>query len=425
MNAVVLIPVGDHSPKVDFRQHARALMFKIKGGALFASTTGNKVNLCLLELLVGTAQEVRSRAIGSATLACLYSNLCRAALSETTQIGGPLILLQIWAWERIPICRPHGVLPPEYGREHRGVLSSLDSVTVSFHLSVQGPVRQATWERAFAIWCACVSLIYTYMVEMYYPDRFCRQFDGLQDIPQAVDYDRELHAVRTTIGTMVPRTSHFVEEWEGRHQTSIDGFKYCFPVISVDGTHLHEGIDVAFNTIPQLLEYCVTTTYCLRHLRSNFHTNFNSKKLKGLMYHAASTLDVYEFNRTMQQIKSQWEEAYDWLLALPLEKWALCSDGGARYGILTTNLSESYNHVLKGCRSLLRTEGVAKGGYGLMLSLFRSVAVRPSALRPSLRRRPVSQQPQGAPPPSPTSSASLPRRAVGSAEPGQRLPLFL
>ncbi|VFR02333.1 unnamed protein product [Cuscuta campestris] len=212
-------------------------------------------------------------------------------------------------------------------------------------------------------------------------------------------------------------------------KASIDGFKYCFPVISVDGTHLygkykgvlllavimtanheiyplayslvdkedgdswswfmmhlmhyvvpydmsvciifdrHGGIDVAFNTIPQLLEQRVTRRYCLRHLRSNFQKKFNSKKLKGLMYDAASTPDVSEFNRTMQQIKSQREEAYDWLLALPLEKWALCSDGGARYGILTTNLSESYNHVLKGCRSL-PVYAIVKTTYERLVKLF-------------------------------------------------------
>ncbi|VFR01019.1 unnamed protein product [Cuscuta campestris] len=217
--------------------------------------------------------------------------------------------------------------------------------------------------------------------------------------------------------------------------TSIDGFKYYFPVISVDGTHLygkykgvlllavtmttnheiyplayslvdkededswswfmmhlmhyvvpydmsvciisdrHGGIDVAFNTIPQLLEQRVTRRYCLRHLRSNFQKKFNSKKLKGLMYHAASTPDVYEFNRTMQQIKSQREEAYDWLLALPLEKWALCSDGGARYGILTINLSESYNHVLKGCRSL-PVYAIVKTTYERLVKLFTRKAYK-------------------------------------------------
>ncbi|VFQ75370.1 unnamed protein product [Cuscuta campestris] len=212
-------------------------------------------------------------------------------------------------------------------------------------------------------------------------------------------------------------------------EASIDGFKFCFPVVSVDGTHLygkykgvlllavlmtanheifplayslvdkedgdswswfmmhlmrhvvpvnmsvciisdrHGGIDVAFNTIPQLKEQCVTRRYCLRHLRSNFQKKFNSKKLKGLMYHAASTPDVCEFNRTMQQIHTQRAEAYDWLKTLPLEKWALCCDGGARYGILTTNLSESFNHVLKGCRSL-PVYAIVKTTYERLVKLF-------------------------------------------------------
>ncbi|VFQ64122.1 unnamed protein product [Cuscuta campestris] len=182
MNAIVLIRIGDHSPEVDFRQHVRALMLKIMGGALFASTTGNKVNLCLLELLVGTTQEVRSRTIGSAALACLYSNLCRATLSDTAQIGGPLILLQIWAWERIPMCRPQGVLPPEYGRDapygarwvcyHRWTVSPSHTIRPYRDQLHNLQEREFVWmsypdfqhlhphyTTGFAIWCARVPLI--------------------------------------------------------------------------------------------------------------------------------------------------------------------------------------------------------------------------------------------------------------------------
>ncbi|VFQ92951.1 unnamed protein product [Cuscuta campestris] len=110
---------------------------------------------------------------------------------------------------------------------------------------------------------------------------------------------------------------------------------------------------------------------------------------------------VSEFNRTMQQIKSQREEAYDWLLALPLEKWALCSDGGARYGILTTNLSESYNHVLKGCRSLpiatFFTHGKLRDAMGTLYisvySLF-SLSIAPSIARGYLSQLARNSSPQ-------------------------------
>ena len=45
-------------------------------------------------------------------------------------------------------------------------------------------------------------------------------------------------------------------------------------------------------------------------------------------------------------------EAQRWLEAIPFEKWALSHDGGQRYEIITTNMSEVFNSVLKGARSL-------------------------------------------------------------------------
>ena len=40
---------------------------------------------------------------------------------------------------------------------------------------------------------------------------------------------------------------------------------------------------------------------------------------------------------------------------IPFEKWALSHDGGRRYEIMTINMSEVFNSVLKGARSLLVT----------------------------------------------------------------------
>ena len=43
----------------------------------------------------------------------------------------------------------------------------------------------------------------------------------------------------------------------------------------------------------------------------------------------------------------------EWIEHEPKEKWALLFDeGGARYGLMTTNLAEVYNWVLRGVRSL-------------------------------------------------------------------------
>ena len=45
-------------------------------------------------------------------------------------------------------------------------------------------------------------------------------------------------------------------------------------------------------------------------------------------------------------------EAQQWLKAIPLQLWALSHDGGQRYGIMTTNIFEVFNNVLKGARNL-------------------------------------------------------------------------
>ena len=48
-------------------------------------------------------------------------------------------------------------------------------------------------------------------------------------------------------------------------------------------------------------------------------------------------------------------EAQQWLEAIPLEIWALSHDGSRRYGIMTTNMSEVFNSVLKGAHNLTIT----------------------------------------------------------------------
>ena len=57
-----------------------------------------------------------------------------------------------------------------------------------------------------------------------------------------------------------------------------------------------------------------------------------------------------------------------WIEAEPLEKWSLLHDtDGARYGIMTTNLAEVYNWVIRGLRSqplVAIVEGVLHGTIG-------------------------------------------------------------
>ena len=61
---------------------------------------------------------------------------------------------------------------------------------------------------------------------------------------------------------------------------------------------------------------------------------------------------VGKFNKHMNTIMRINLEAQRWLETTPFEKWALSHDRGRRYGIMATNMSEVFNSVLKGARSL-------------------------------------------------------------------------
>ncbi|XP_047945406.1 serine/threonine-protein phosphatase 7 long form homolog [Salvia hispanica] len=50
--------------------------------------------------------EVQNISWGSAALSYLYHYLCGASIDQRKELGGPMVLLQLWAWERMPTLRP-------------------------------------------------------------------------------------------------------------------------------------------------------------------------------------------------------------------------------------------------------------------------------------------------------------------------------
>ncbi|KAK6133043.1 hypothetical protein DH2020_033198 [Rehmannia glutinosa] len=102
------LPDGASEDTVQF--YARAYILQLLGGQLLSDMSNNKVKLMYLPLLRDLEAAGRL-SWGSAVLACLYRALCRAAKPETSDICGPLVLLQIWAWERVPFIRPGRLAP--------------------------------------------------------------------------------------------------------------------------------------------------------------------------------------------------------------------------------------------------------------------------------------------------------------------------
>ena len=115
----------------------------------------------------------------------------------------------------------------------------------------------------------------------------------------------------------------------------------------------HPGIMAAMTN--PYLSWAAPSAYhriCMRHLARNFMTWFKDKLLKNLVCRAALASTKHKFNKHMTTIGRINSEAQQWLEAIPFQLWALSHNGGRIYGIMTTNMSEVFNSVLKGARSL-------------------------------------------------------------------------
>ena len=106
------------------------------------------------------------------------------------------------------------------------------------------------------------------------------------------------------------------------------------------------------------------TRWCMRHLAANFYSKFKNKEWFKQFKRMCMQKTTAKMNAIWAGINAQIERA-----ALPgrttinlsqwitgncpdLVKWAQAHDTGARYGIMTSNMSEVYNGVLKGVRAL-------------------------------------------------------------------------
>ena len=83
------------------RRYARAYILQIIGGFLFSGKSSDKVHIMFL-LLLQDFEVVGRYSWGSACLVWLYRQLCCASHIDTHDISRPVILLQIWIWDRFP-----------------------------------------------------------------------------------------------------------------------------------------------------------------------------------------------------------------------------------------------------------------------------------------------------------------------------------
>ncbi|KAK1408104.1 hypothetical protein QVD17_39737 [Tagetes erecta] len=87
------------------KKRARLIILHLIGATIFPDSASNWVHANFLSH-VDNLVDCGKLSWGSATLAWLYRQLCKATKMTTRDVSGPLFLLQLWAWERLPTIAP-------------------------------------------------------------------------------------------------------------------------------------------------------------------------------------------------------------------------------------------------------------------------------------------------------------------------------
>ncbi|XP_071912364.1 uncharacterized protein [Coffea arabica] len=114
----------------------------------------------------------------------------------------------------------------------------------------------------------------------------------------------------------------------------------------------HNGIIYTMTHFDYWEEPLTYHRFCLRHVRSNLMTQFKDLHLKRLCWAMGRARQLRKWRMFRRELRSMFPNAWNYLSAINPEKWCLTHDDGRRWGILTTNISESYNNVLRGARRL-------------------------------------------------------------------------
>uniref|UniRef100_A0ACD5VS24 Uncharacterized protein n=1 Tax=Avena sativa TaxID=4498 RepID=A0ACD5VS24_AVESA len=225
------------------QRHVRAYILSLLCGVLFPDGTG-RMSLIYLPL-ISDLSLVGTYSWGSAAVAFLYRALCSVSSSHNIKnIGGSLLLLQLWSWEhshvgrplaRSPLCMETDIpqdLPP-IGFRWVGARAQSENATRCLkqyrdELNLQR-ADQLKWEPYMLIessslpplctkdadlWITQAPLINFPIVEMYLPERVMRQFGLRQCIPPPF---------RPTLQTLhrISRRGRERENWEDTHHEYI------------------------------------------------------------------------------------------------------------------------------------------------------------------------------------------------------------
>lgn len=89
---------------------------------------------------------------------------------------------------------------------------------------------------------------------------------------------------------------------------------------------------------------------CVLHLKRNIRSNFRGRHLSYLVAKAARTYRLNDFYVVFNEIKAMDPNCAAYLIEIGFEHWARSHFPGNRYNVMTSNLAESWNSVLREAR---------------------------------------------------------------------------
>ncbi|KAL8120184.1 hypothetical protein AgCh_017360 [Apium graveolens] len=155
--------------------------------------------------------------------------MCKACKKGKEEIAGCVLLLQLWAWTRLPTLAPvprgqwrymGWCAPKSYANSSSHVVYidrlSLD-VLVPDHF-IWLPYADVLdklsniYQKGSEIWCYKGPIICFHIIEPHEPDRCLRQFNMVQDIPSSPSiYSTDLHKMNLKGKTEI--------DWRDKHTT--------------------------------------------------------------------------------------------------------------------------------------------------------------------------------------------------------------
>ncbi|XP_047952484.1 uncharacterized protein LOC125198079 [Salvia hispanica] len=114
----------------------------------------------------------------------------------------------------------------------------------------------------------------------------------------------------------------------------------------------HKGIFKAMESAIMTRAPQIHHKFCLVHVRANVLKKHKGPSVKAKIWKLGVSTQVRKFDRRSRALSDVSRGAMRMLDRITKERWSLCYDGGLRWGVATTNMSECYNNVLRGVREL-------------------------------------------------------------------------